>query len=900
MAALLVSPSAALADVDQAVGGGFALEANVLDLVVVPRTPDVTFTATEPDDGFDEVADVAGPIDVLGVVGANVLHVESVATGVFGENHDAEVTTEASVADLSVGGPGGINADLVGSTCTSNGDGSTGSVEIVDLRLGDTPIAIPSTAPNTTVTVPGIATIVVNEQFVSNAPGVGTGITVNALRINLLNGGVEVIVAQSRCLVAGPDVLLPQLPTLTVDKTALTPSLPAPGGDFPMRVQVTNTSPEAVSLISLIDNVNGDLDGQGTCNTPTTINPGATYTCQFTETFTGVAGATQTDTVTATVVDIGGDVNPPASASDSATVTITAVVGDVPAIAVTKTAVPETLAAPGGNFTYNIRVTNTGAEAVNLTGLTDNIYGNLDTRAGSTCDTPRALAPGAFYDCSFTGPFTGAAGATLTDTVTASAVDVDGDNNTVTATDTATVTITAVAGDVPAIEVDKSAAPGSLPAPGGNFTFTVTVRNTGAEQVRLTSLVDNVYGNLDGQGTCDVPATINAGGNYSCSFVGNFTGAAGATETDTVTATAVDTDGDNNTVTDTDTATVSIQGAGSTIRVEKSASPTSRPEPGGNFTFTVRVVNTGSNPVTIQTINDNIYGNLATRAGSTCGTLINTSVGVGASATCTFTVNFTGDAGDTETNTVTVTGTGITATAGSATISITNAAPMIRVAKDATPTSRPEPGGTFTFRVTVSNLTGEQVVISSITDDKHGNLNGRGTCDSGAVLAANTSYVCQFDAQFTGVAGDSETDIVTVAVVDDEGTSSSAQGDATVRITPRGTAVPTIIVNNVSGVTCTSNATTTASSGEYRIAQVNINNNNTCVSSATATGGTTAKPIPAAPAAAAAASPATPGRVLARTGQDAARLIALAAALMALGYLLMKVSPKRRPGDNGA
>ncbi len=109
---------------------------------------------------------------------------------------------------------------------------------------------------------------------------------------------------------AGPDVLITQVPTLTVDKTALTPSLPAPGGAFPMQVQVTNTSPEAVSLISLIDNVYGNLDGQGTCNTPITINPGATFTCQFTGDFTGVAGASQTDTVTATVVDIGGDSQP--------------------------------------------------------------------------------------------------------------------------------------------------------------------------------------------------------------------------------------------------------------------------------------------------------------------------------------------------------------------------------------------------------------------------------------------------------------------------------------------------------------------------------------------------------------------------------------------------------------
>ena len=45
-------------------------------------------------------------------------------------------------------------------------------------------------------------------------------------------------------------------------------------------------------------------------------------------------------------------------------------------------------------------------------------------------------------------------------------------------------------------------------------------------------------------------------GSYSCSFVGNFFGNAGASQTDTVTALAVDNDG--STANDTDVATVTI------------------------------------------------------------------------------------------------------------------------------------------------------------------------------------------------------------------------------------------------------------------------------------------------------------------------------------------------------
>jgi hypothetical protein len=81
--------------------------------------------------------------------------------------------------------------------------------------------------------------------------------------------------------------------------------------------------------------------------------------------------------------------------------------------------------------------------------------------------------------------------------------------------------------------------PTSRAVPGGTFTFTAQVTNTSAVWLQLTSLVDDTYGNLDGQGTCSVPTAIAPdGGTYSCSFDGDFTGAAGASQTSTITATA--------------------------------------------------------------------------------------------------------------------------------------------------------------------------------------------------------------------------------------------------------------------------------------------------------------------------------------------------------------------------
>jgi len=589
-------------------------------------------------------------------------------------------------------------------------------------------------------------------------------------------------------------VTLTAVPTIRVDKSADPSSLPEPGGTFTFTVVVTNTSGEVLTITDLDDDIYGDLAAPrpgSTCNTliGTTLAPGASSApCTFTGPFTGPAGAAQTDIVTVVGQNPAGVV---VTDTDDAIVRITNV---APVIAVVKTANPLTLPAPGGTFTFTVVVSNPGTEAVTVTAVTDDIYGNLATRPGSTCGAliGTVLAPGATSaPCTFTGAFAGAAGAAQTDVVTVTGTDDDG--TVVTATDDATVSIINI---VPDISVEKSATPTTRPAPGGPFTFSVVVTNTGPNALTITTLTDDIYGNIATQGTCTtaIGTVLPSGGSYACAFPGTFTGLGGAAQTDVVTVTGTDVNG--TVVNDTDDATVTLTNVLPTVRVDKTANPLVRPEPGGTFTFTAVVTNTSAETVTITSLTDDIYGNLATRPGSTCGALIGTTLAPGASsAPCTFTGDFTGAAGASQTDVVTVVVTdteGTTATdTDDATVTIIDLPPTINVVKTATPTTRPAPGGTFTFNVVVTNTGPEAVTITSLTDDVYGNLNGQGTCALGAVIPVGGTYSCSFTGTFTGAAGDAQTDVVTVLAVDNDGTTVTDTDDATVNLT----GAPSILVD---------------------------------------------------------------------------------------------------------
>ncbi|HEY5197816.1 MAG TPA: hypothetical protein VIJ51_12405, partial [Solirubrobacteraceae bacterium] len=451
-------------------------------------------------------------------------------------------------------------------------------------------------------------------------------------------------------------------------------------------------------------------------------------------------------------------------------------------------------------FTFTVTVSNPSAtDAVKITSLLDNIYGDLSTRAGSTCGAliGTTLAHGATSaPCSFPGVFTGTAGQSQTDTVTVTGIDSNG-FQAPPATAQATVTLTPKAG--PAVSTSAS---GPV-APNGAISDTATL--TGGTSPTGT-MTFQIFGPNDA--TCSAaPAfttsvPVSGNGTYSSTafaapspgtyrFVASYSGDSGNAAVPGVC--------------NAPNELVSVPAP--QIAVTKSASPASLPEPGGTFTFTVTVSNPSTvDAVKITSLLDNIYGDLSTRAGSTCGALIGTTLAPGAaSPACSFTGVFNGKAGQSQTDVVTATGTDSNgfspppATAH-ATVTLTPAGPQIGVTKIASPTSLVAPGGTFTFKVTVSNpSTLEPVTITSLTDNIYGNLATRAgsTCGGliGVTLAPGaTSSPCTFTGPFTGKAGATETDVVTAAGTNN-GTTVTATANATVSLTPAAVVKPAAVVS---------------------------------------------------------------------------------------------------------
>ena len=572
-------------------------------------------------------------------------------------------------------------------------------------------------------------------------------------------------------------VTITPLPVIQVDKAVTPPSRTVPGGDFTFTVVVTNNSNEVLTITSLTDDVYGDLATQGTCTSAvgTVLQPGGTYSCTFVGPFFGDPGDTQTDVVTVRATNPSGV---EVTDSDDAIVTIT----PLPVIQVDKTVTPPSRTVPGGDFLFNIVVTNNSTEVLTITSLTDDVYGNLATRGTCTSAIGTVLQPGGTYSCSFVGPFFGDPGDTQTDVVTVRATNPSGVE--VTDTDDAIVTIT----PLPVIQVVKTATPLSRPVPGGDFTFDVVVTNTSNEVLTITSLTDNIYGDITtrANSTCTdaVGTVLQPGESYSCSFVGAFNGAAGASQTDVVSVRATNPEGRE--VSDSDDAIVTITPL-PVIRVDKTATPLSLPEPGGDFTFNIVVTNTSNEVLTITALTDDVYGNLATRG--TCTTAVGTVLQPGGTYACSFVGPFFGDPGDSQTDTVTVRATnpaGVEVTdSDDAVVFITDVVPAIHVDKTASPLSRPEPGGTFTFTVVVTNIGPEALTITSLTDDIYGNLATQGTCTNaiGTVLQPGGTYTCTFPGDFRGNAGQSQTDTVTVRGQDNEGTQVTDSDDAIVTLT---------------------------------------------------------------------------------------------------------------------
>ncbi len=127
----------------------------------------------------------------------------------------------------------------------------------------------------------------------------------------------------------------------------------------------------------------------------------------------------------------------------------------------------------------------------------------------------------------------------------------------------------------------------------------------------------------------------------------------------------------------------------------------------------------------------------------------------------------------------------------------------LKVVKTASPTSLSEPGGSVSYTVTVTNTgidPSNPVTLTSLTDDKFGNVFSIGTCvpNSMTLQGDGGSVTCTFTETISGNAGDSHVNKVKADGIDSRNNSLSGDDTATVTFSP---ALPAIKVTKTANPT---------------------------------------------------------------------------------------------------
>jgi hypothetical protein len=596
--------------------------------------------------------------------------------------------------------------------------------------------------------------------------------------------------------------------SIEVTKTSIPASLPEPGGTFSFVLQVQNTSPaDDVTIDTIVDDVYGDLNGQGTCATGVTLTPGEVYRCLFQGDFFGPPGAVQVDLITVNATDSDGGKE---SDFDSAEVFIE----DVPStLAVTKQ--PNvTQQISGGSVVYTVSIDNTSpVDTVTLSSLDDDPYGDITQVAGditaTTCSLlPQVvLPPAANYTCEFTATVNGGVGTLVIDTV--SVAGVDDAFNIVIGADSAVVEIvdnSQPPGDLDLI-VNKVAIPTTVPitdvpAP---INYLVRLVNPNSTAIQITQLQDDIY-DIDGTDpsklpvlaelrNCPVPFALNPGESRLCFFAASANGQEGDVIIDVVTAEACELPDCIETTSESDDATVTITGSLVSIAVDKTANPPSLSAPGGPVVFTIDVVNTSSSTdLTITELVDDIYGDVTIISGDIIGTTCSVPqslVAAGGGYNCNFTVDVRGVAGSEIVDIVTVTAEdsgGLTVEGSdSAVVEILGELPRVELTKTASPQLVVAPGGSVTFTASAQNTSPtESLTITSLVDDIYGDLNGLGTCSVPQVIPPTNTYVCEFPGQVVGADAGLHRDTIFLEGTSESGNPVADSNWAVVLILPIG------------------------------------------------------------------------------------------------------------------
>ena len=400
-----------------------------------------------------------------------------------------------------------------------------------------------------------------------------------------------------------------QDPAITLTKTALPQTFSEAGEAIVYTFTVTNTGNVTLTNVTLTEDL---FTGSGTLpdpvfesstesSAPGTLLPGESAT--YTATYTITQDDMDTDQVDNTATATG---KPPVGEDVSATDDETVTADQNPAIALTKTADPQTFNEEGDVINYTFTVENTGN--VTLYNVT------IDDPTVTVVGGPIAeLAVGATDSTTFTATYTitqeDVDAGQVDNTATVSAVDPnddpvsDSDFETITAVQDEAISLTKTATHLNSDEMD----PVVYSEVGDVITYTFIVTNTGNVTLVSVEVTDPLFdANFNGTiGTLIPGASITLTGNYiitqedlDAGSVANTATAAGYTPED-------DPEEDP-TVTDSDDETVDADQDPS-IELDKSADKSDLVLD-EVITYTFKVTNTGNVTLTNVTITDPLPG----------------------------------------------------------------------------------------------------------------------------------------------------------------------------------------------------------------------------------------------------------------------------------------------------
>ena len=567
----------------------------------------------------------------------------------------------------------------------------------------------------------------------------------------ILTGGVEPHDVE---LVAGEIYLRANfgyaLAAIKVHKTPGKHVIHAPGEDVIFTVSVENIGPVDITLSELVDDTFGDLNGKGSCSYPQSLVPGAIYSCAFTRLISGIAPHIHKNTVTASAVDAADNT---VFAADGAFVEIidgrNGSIGDLVWFDQNLDGIRNRSEIGIDNVTLDLMKDTTGD-------------GNYDLLVDSTT----TLFSGAY---AFTNLPAGPYQVVVTDVhAVLTGLDlVHGTDPHQLILGSAEIYDLADFGyskpPLPLIQVVKRAAVSSIHAPGADVSYVIAVRNTGNMNLTLSSLLDSKFGNLNGKGSCSVPQTIAIDGLYFCAFNAFVAGDPGDIHTNFVFAIAEDSTG--NVVHDHDSASVDIidsddAAIGYLLWNDENADGIADPGEAGLANVTLNL---------LQDVDENgsFEATIGTLTTSASGTYAFTGLAAGS-----YRVEVTDDnnilAGMLQTGGVNPHDISLVVAQVYASANFGYSRGAINVIKQGDKSSIHAPGESVAYTVTVENEAYLELTLTSLVDDKFGDLALRG-CTLPQPLLAQSSYSCSFSVALTGDVGDLHTNTVTAIAEDTAG-----------------------------------------------------------------------------------------------------------------------------------